>query len=214
MTGAEAGGIGASFAGPVLGYMGQRETNSTNYRIAQEQMRFQQASAREAMGFEDAQARAQMKFQERMSSTAMQRMKDDYKKAGLNPLLGLSNPASTPTGASGSGSSAQGASATMENALGVFATSAADAVKLKMQMDQNKEQLNLMKAQTANVDMDTLTKSKGVPEAEIKNDLYDLVRPIIKRIKEGTMVPSAKTIKNPELRREEDSFRKKFGFKP
>ena len=46
-------------------------------------------------------AREQMRFQERMSSTAYQRAAKDLEKAGLNRIIALGSPASSPGGAMG-----------------------------------------------------------------------------------------------------------------
>lgn len=74
---------GGQLLGGLLGSKGQASANAANLKIAREQMA----------------------FQERMSSSAYQRSASDLKKAGLNRILALGSPASSP----------QGASATMQN---------------------------------------------------------------------------------------------------
>lgn len=80
--------------GGALGFLGARQTNASNAKIAAQQMQF-----------EGAQAQLNRDFQERMSGTAHQREVTDLTAAGLNPILSATGGpgASTPSGAKGSG---------------------------------------------------------------------------------------------------------------
>lgn len=83
--------------------------------------------------------REQMRWQERLSSNAHQREVRDLRAAGLNPILSAlrGSGASTP-----SGSVAQ-----TENVLGEAVSSGLQARRLKMDIEQAGEQINLAKAQ-------------------------------------------------------------------
>ena len=108
------GAAAADIGGGLISASGQRGANRMNRQIAREQMR----------------------FQERMSSTAYQRAATDLEAAGLNRILALGNPASTPAGAK----------ATMLNPMEAVGRGISQGVSSAMNARRLKQELKNMEA--------------------------------------------------------------------
>lgn len=159
-------------AGPLLNYIGQRQTNDANKDIAFDTNRMSAEEAQRNREFQQSSAREQMAFQERMSSTQMQRGTKDLIAAGLNPILATQGQqASAPQGAAASGSQASFSTAKMENALSAFANTA----KMIQDLSIGKSQKSLIDSNKANVDADTLSRMKSMPESDAKGEMYRMI---------------------------------------
>lgn len=127
----------AGFAGNILGGLfgrsGQREANAQNLAIAREQMQ----------------------FQERMSNTAYQRAAKDLEAAGLNRILALGSPASTPAGAK---AEMQNENASLADSIGSGVSTALAAVKLRQEVKESNARIRQADANTSFIQAKTLTE--------------------------------------------------------
>lgn len=174
----------ANMFGSVLGIGGQRETNDANRYMADRSNDVNMQEGRLNRDFQAQQVSAQMGFQERMANTAHQREVADLKAAGLNPILSANAGASAPAGASASGAMGQSSPAHIENPysnLSRFASSALEAMSLGEDIEKKKAETNLIKTQAR-----TLGKSASI--GEVSSDVYDVVRPYVKKLKNALSV--------------------------
>lgn len=111
------------------------------------------------------QAKAQMDFQERMSNTAYQRAAKDLEAAGLNRILALGSPASTPGGAMGQVPDFGQALASGMNAASTMAGTASQAAV------QEQQSLKLIQ--------ETIGVSAENAEKIVRSELWQAIFPAV-----------------------------------
>jgi hypothetical protein len=124
--------------GGLFGSSGQRDANRRTAELAREQMR----------------------FQERMSSTAYQRAAKDLDAAGLNRILALGRPASSPAGAM---AQMGNEGAAIQEGLGTGINSAMAATRLRQDIKNLKAQENLTNKQA----------NESITRASLNSVLYN-----------------------------------------
>lgn len=163
------GGLGFLAGGPVGAIAGSSMLGSIGGSFDQQEAQGEANAA-------NAQAAAeQMRFQERMSSTAHQRQVADLKAAGLNPMLSVNS------GSPG----AAGASAQSKSVMEGNSFNAVQAAQTMLSLKKLNSEIAVLNSQAAKNTMEAKVASKGIPEADIKNSLFDLFRPLIEGMKSG-----------------------------
>lgn len=137
----------AAIANAAANFIGMQQTNAMNRKIA-EQANFTSANM----------AKDQMNFQREMASTQWQRTVEDMRKAGINPMLAVSQGTNaSPMGAMGQVTTG----APMQNALGAGAHGALSALRLKAEIEnlhdtnaniRSQTQANVATARKTNAD--------------------------------------------------------------
>lgn len=170
------GGLG-SLIGGGLNYLGaqqgadaQRDANAANVDLAREQM-----------SWSASQAQREMDFQERMSGSSYQRATEDMRKAGINPMLAVTNGgASTPAGAMGNGSA--GRVDAVPSVLSNSIASSMDMIRTFASTKQALASASLAASQAKKADADTTMLKAKTPESEFSGRFFKFFNTILDRL--------------------------------
>lgn len=203
----------ASLVGGLAGGIGQASTNQKNWDISQsqnqtnEQMQqsaqnfnadqaiqdrsFQSQQAQNSMDFSASQAQKARDYTTQMSNTSYQRAVGDLQAAGLNPMLAYTNGgASTPSSPAPSGNAAGGAHASISPnraanvaPMGNVVQGALSGAAQVAQVQNTREQNELLKAQVHNTDTQSdLTRAKYFNELDLNPGIKKQVDKIMAEI--------------------------------
>ena len=66
-------------------------------------------------------------------------------------------------------------------------------------LQKGKSEIALLDSQKHKTDVESQVLRKGIPEAEIKNDFFDIIRPYVKKVKDAATT-SPKQLPLPKVR--------------
>jgi hypothetical protein len=219
----------ASIFGGLAGGLGQAATNQKNWDISQsqnqsnEQMQqsaqnfnadqaiqdrsFQAQQAQNSMNFSASQAQQARDYTTHMSNTSYQRAVGDLQAAGLNPMLAVTQGgASTPSSPAATGNAASGAHASISPnraanvaPMGNVVQGALSGAAQVAQVQNTREQNELLKAQVHNTDTQSdLTRAKYFNELDLNPKVkkeVDKIMAEIGLIQQQSRYSSASTAK-------------------